>query len=503
MSPDQPRMPAGSLNNSGGRFAPERHDEPVTTLGPERGCETRTPFPGLIELTPATVRVLDAITRNGGHPYLVGGCVRDAILEPGRIPTDVAIEAFGVDIDTLTSALRTVGHVDEVGREFSVLKIRVQREDFDVALPRRDSKSGSGHRGFDVVADPSCTLVDATGRRDFTLNALMFDPATGDVVDCWGGLADLRAGVLRHTTDAFSDDPLRVLRAVQFAARFGFTIDDQTATMCQSLAGSFTELSPERVWTEWRKIGSQGRHLSAALAVLAQTGWERHFEAIADLHGVPQDPSWHPEGDVHAHSGLAGDKGAQLADSAGLVGDDRTVVVLASLLHDVGKVTHTQVADGRVTSSGHDHAGVEPARCFLATIDATREVRDRILPLVREHMSATTAQTPSRAAVRRLARRLAPATIDEWALVVAADKGGRGAGSTAPGTEAWLELARQMGTQQAPARPILRGEHLIAAGMKPGPAFAPIMKAALAAQDDELFTDEVGAIDWLAAHLRR
>lgn len=502
MNADQPRLLAGSPCATGGRFASGRHTEPVTSLGTERGRETRTPFPGLIDLTPATTRVLDAITAAGGHPFLVGGCVRDAILEPERVPKDVDIEVFGLDVDSLAGALGTVGNVDEVGREVSVLKIRVAGEDFDVALPRRDSKVGTGHRGFEVVADPGCTLAEASGRRDFTLNALMFDPVTQEVVDCWGGLGDLQAGVLRHTTEAFADDPLRVLRGVQFSARFGFTMDPGTAALCRSLADSYAELSTERVWTEWHKIATKGVHLPAALATLDQTGWERHFPQISGLHGVEQDPRWHPEGDVHAHAGLAGDKAAELADAAGLTGDDRAVVVFAALAHDFGKVTHTQHAiqpgePDRITSRGHAEAGVEPAREFLRSIGAPRHILDRVLPLVREHMVATTAEAVSKPGVRRLARRLAPASMTEWALVTAADKGGRGAGSVEPGTQRWMRLADELVVTATPEQGILRGEHLIAAGMHPGPAFAPILRDSVAAQDDGAFTDEAGAVRWL------
>lgn len=499
----QPRQPRGVP--VGGQYAQSARAE-VTSLDGAR--EVLHHRPGLVELTPATRRVVDAITAAGGEPYLVGGCVRDAVLHPGRRPKDIDIEVYGLDIDTLRDGLATVGYVDEVGRAFSVLKIRRGGEDFDVSLPRRDAKTGVGHRGFEVIADPHASRLEASARRDFTINALMLDPTTDELVDCWGGLDDLESGILRHTTEAFADDPLRVLRGVQFAARFGFRMDPETADLCRSLSGTYPELSKERVWGEWQKIAAKGTHISAALEVLKQTGWEEHYPQIAVLHGVPQDEHWHPEGDVHTHVGLAGDKAAQLAAAAGMSDDDRTVVVLASVLHDVGKATHTQIRhwdDGEVdiTSQGHADAGVEPAEEFLKAIDTPRHIRDRVLPLIREHMAATNNEHPSRPAVRRLARRLQPATISEWALVVTADKGGRGAGSVPGGVDRWVELAQQTGTQSAPVSPLLRGEHLIAEGMKPGPAFAPIMRGAMTAQDDGEFDDEPGAIAWLAARLSR
>jgi len=296
------------------------------------------------------------------------------------------------------------------------------------------------------------------------------------------------------------EDPLRVLRGAQLAARFGFRLDPGTAELCRSLVPAYAGLPVERIWGEWRTIGERGRHVSAALAVLSESGWLAHVPQLARLAGVPQDPRWHPEGDVLTHSGLAADAAAALADDAGLTGDDRTVVVLGALLHDVGKAEHTQVrADGRITSYGHADGGVAPAQRLLASIGAPRTVVDRITPIVREHMTATsTPGRPSAAAVRRLARRLGPASITEWSLVCAADHAGRGAGSGPDPTTSWLAVAETAGVDRRPTRLLLRGDDLIALGHAPGPQYRPVMDAALAAQDDGEFTDHAGGVAWLA-----
>uniref|UniRef100_UPI0034E048E1 HD domain-containing protein n=1 Tax=Modestobacter roseus TaxID=1181884 RepID=UPI0034E048E1 len=396
---------------------------------------------------------------------------------------------------------RTVGPVDEVGRAFAVLKLRRGEEDFDVSLPRTEVKTGPGHTGFVVVPDPATPPRTAAGRRDFTLNALMYDPATEEVLDFFGGLADLRDGVLRHTTAAFAEDPLRVLRGAQFAARFGFRLAAETAALCRQLAPTFGELATERVWGEWRKIGEKGRHVSAALAALDDAGWLGHFPQLARLAGIPQDPHWHPEGDVLTHSGLAADAAARLADAAGLTGDDRSVVVLGALVHDLGKATHTQVrADGRITSYGHAAAGVVPAGELLTAIGAPPGLIARITPIVREHMVAIgSVGTPRASVVRRLARRLAPATVAEWSLVCGGDHGGRGTGSGPNPTLAWLGVAEDVGVTQRPGKLLLRGTDLMALGHAPGRHYAPVMAAALDAQDDGAFTDHAGAVEWLAA----
>lgn len=464
-----------------------------------------TPMPGLVELPDALGRVLAAILATGARPYLVGGCVRDALLNPGQPPKDIDIEVFGADLPTLARALRGLGHVGEAGKSFAVLKARVDGLDVDVSVPRLEVKTGAGHAGFAVTPDPGASLESASSRREYTINALMWDPVGGDLIDCWGGLDDLHSRVLRHVGPAFVEDPLRVLRGAAFAARFDLVMHPDTVALAASITGGFPELALDRVWGVWEKIATAATKPSAALRVLADTGWETHFPELAALHGVPQDPHWHPEGDVWAHTGLAGDAAARLATDAGLGGLERAIVVLAALCHDMGKAAATQVprpgdATARITSYGHDKAGVEVARSFLRRIGAPRTVIQAVVPLVSEHMVSVTGGTVTRSGVRRLARRLAPATVEQWAMVVAADKGGRGPGSVPAGTERWLELARDLGVQTAPGRGLLTGDHLIAAGLVPGPAFGPILRAAIAAQDGGEFVDEDGALAWLAHH---
>lgn len=369
--------------------------------------------------------------------------------------------------------------------------------------PGETPRPGVGHTGFVSVPDPHASLEQATARRDLTINALMYAPVPQSGIDCWDGLGDLRAKALRHTTERFAEDPLRVMRAVGFVARFGFTLHPSTVALSRSSVRSSDELVMKRMWQEWHEIAAKGTYLAEALETLHATGWDAHFPHLAALHAVEQDAHWHPEGNVFIHSGLAASKAAALADEAGLEGDDRVVVVLAALVHDFGKVTHTQVetdADGRrrVRSKGHAQAGVEPAMGFLTQIGAPRSIRERVAPLVREHM-ASTGTTARASAVRRLARRLAPATMAEWALVVEADKGGRGAGSISGDTAQWLAVAAALGAERAPRPSILRGRHLIDAGMTPGPDFKDILERALAAQDEGAFGDEAGALAWLRA----
>lgn len=382
-------------------------------------------------------RVLAAIRQAGGRPLLVGGCVRDALMGHPA-PKDIDVEVYGMrDAGQLAQVL-VAWNPDEVGKSFGVLKVRAGDADVDISLPRRERKIGPGHRGFSAeTADLS--YAEASARRYFTVNSVMRDPATGEVIDCHGGRADIAAGVLRHTSPAFAEDPLRVLRAVQFAARFGWRLAPGTARLCRLLHGSYAELPAERVWTEWQKMGTRGTDVTAGLRALAVSGWEDHFPQIASLHGVPQDPGWHPEGDVHVHSGLAGDQAARLCDEAGITGEGRAILVLAAIAHDFGTVTHTQRGGKRITSYGHAAGGVGPATRWLEGIGCPPGCIKRIVPLVREHMFFQ--GKPTKPAVRRLARRLDPVPLADLVVLCGADRAppDRGRDDARPGVQAGLD----------------------------------------------------------------
>lgn len=495
-----------------GRFSSKTGQEPEVSLMNQRIEQD------LVPLTESAQQILEACRAAGGKPLLVGGSVRDALRgdAPGA-GHDIDIEVHGVDkLSTLAPFLYKVGSVSEVGASFGVLKVTAGKEEYDVAVPRRESRNGTGHRAFDVVVDPTLSVRDAFARRDFTMNAIGWEPETGEVLDPFGGERDLENGILRHTSDAFADDPLRVLRGVQMAARFDMEMHPETVEMCRSIADRFSELSTERVYGELNKLALSDKP-SAGLRVLKETGWVRHFPELAAAIDLHQDSRYHPEADVYEHQSQAADVAARYAAANGLAGEDRTVIVMAAMLHDVGKATTTiEHEDGRITSAGHAEEGVHAAEAFLQRAGFPGAVRKRVLPLVREHMFLHSWQkkgTTGDAALRRLVRRLEPATIQEWAILNDADVRGRsGALSDAqkvsdqeavPRTEAWLwlERAKTIGSER-PKPGILRGEHLMAAGMKPGPEFRPIMDAAREAQDSGEFDDEAGAVAWFTAYRR-
>jgi tRNA nucleotidyltransferase (CCA-adding enzyme) len=463
------------------------------------------------ELTlPADLRAMLEAVRQVGRPRLVGGGVRDWLL--GLAPKDFDVEVGGVDFETLQRTLTPFGATDVVGRSFGVIKVRSRAtgEEYDFSLPRRESKTGAGHRGFAVAPDPELSDAEAAARRDFTVNALACDPFTGEIIDPHGGRADLAARVLRHTSDAFVEDPLRVLRGMQLAARFDFSLAPETAALCRSIAATYTELPLERVWGEWEKWAAKSVRPSRGLTVLEETGWLRHFPEIAALRGTPQEPEWHPEGDVFTHTQCCLDALVALPEWIASDPPRRRLLMFAVLAHDFAKPATTRREEKRGamrwTSPGHEAAGGPIAIAFLRRIGALRELDAPVSALVINHLAHHHGQAEfSDTSVRRLARRLAPATIAELAAVMRADSNGRPP-LTSPETHARIDRlearARALLFENLAPKPILQGRHLLALGRAPSPDFSRILHAAFEAQLDGAFTDEAGGVAWLRDFLR-
>ncbi|MBE0567341.1 MAG: polynucleotide adenylyltransferase, partial [Krumholzibacteria bacterium] len=345
----------------------------------------------------AVLQVCELVQGAGGRAWLVGGGVRDGAR--GLVTRDADLEVFGLEPDALQALLGRVFALELVGRSFGILKLKGLP--IDVGVPRRETRTGAGHRDFAVQADPFLELHLAAARRDFTMNAVYLDPLTGEVKDPYDGIGDLQRGLLRHTSAAFGEDPLRVLRGMQLAARFDLEAAPETVRVCRGMG--MQDLAAERVGEEWRKLIVLGAVPSRGLRFLEQTGWLRFFPELDALRGVPQDPQHHPEGDVWVHTLHCLDAFA----------DERTgdpwedlVVGLAVLCHDLGKADRTTVEEGgRIRSLGHEARSVELARAFLGRLTDQRRLVEQVLPLVAEHGKPQQLfqAGSSDAAVRRLA----------------------------------------------------------------------------------------------------
>lgn len=436
--------------------------------------------------------VLAAIINAGGRPLLVGGAVRDVLL--GFAPKDIDIEVYGLAAEVLADVLASFGKVNAVGRSFGVLKLRLPSgDDVDVALPRRENKIGAGHRGFLVAPDPTMTPEEAALRRDFTINAMALTP-DGTLIDPTSGAEDLRRRVLRHTSPAFAEDPLRVLRGMQFAARFGLRMAPETVALCRSLLPEADTLSVERVWGEWAKWAQKSTDPAAGLLVLQETGWLP--PELQPLIGCKQEPRYHPEGDVWIHTTLVCNAAAHIADRDGLGANDRQIVLFAALCHDLGKPATTVYTANGIRSPGHAIAGLEPTRAFLRRIGAPNAVGEYVLPLIREHMVHIGMQVTA-AAVRRLSVRLKPATVGQWGQVVEADHSGRPPLPPGQPAQAILDMAHNLDVAAQAPQPLLTGRHLISIGFAAGPTLGAILREAYQAQIDGAFATPDEADHWL------
>ncbi len=444
-----------------------------------------------IELPGGLERLLAGLRGAGGRPYVVGGAVRDGLL---GIPTeDWDVEVFGLPAEALETVLAAQGRVDAVGQSFRVFKLSgVEGVDgvVDVSLPRRDSKVAPGHRGIAVTGDPFLPLEEAARRRDFTVNALMLDPATGDLLDPWGGRRDLEARVLRAVDPAtFGDDPLRALRAVQLAARFELRVDEATAALCASMP--LAELPRERVFGEIEKLLLKARRPSIGLALLAEWGMLPVVAPeLVPLATTPQDPEWHPEGDVWTHTLQVVDEAASLL--AGLEHDRprRLAVMLGALCHDLGKPPTTKLEDGRVRSRGHEEAGLPPTTSLLDRWNVHTlsgyDVRGQVLALVAQHLKPgqlyDDRERVSDGAIRRLARKV---EADLLYRVSRADCLGRRPGRFEPVAMEWFrERVRQLDVALRPPEPLLKGRDLLELGMRPGPQVGHVLQAVYELQLD-------------------
>jgi tRNA nucleotidyltransferase (CCA-adding enzyme) len=430
----------------------------------------------------------------GGRALLVGGCVRDVLMKSE--PKDWDLEVYGIEPAKLRGLLDRFGTVNVVGEAFTVYKLGV---DLDVSLPRRERKSGRGHRAFVIEGDPFMTLEDAARRRDFTINAILEDPLTGEVIDPFHGHDDIDNKILRAVSvDTFAEDSLRVLRAAQFAARFLFSIEPETFALCRTI--NLADLPAERIWMEFEKLLLQAQHPSIGLHWLRDLGVVKQlFPELKVLIDVPQDKEWHPEGDVFVHTQLVADRARELIDD--LPYAKQVTVMLAAVAHDFGKPATTEFLEGRWRSRGHEEAGVAPTISFLDrlnlhTLDGY-DVRAQVVALVKDHLKPgeffKKREEVGDGAFRRLARKC---ELDLLYRVAKADSLGRNAEWVpreqwydAEAQEWFIRRARELEVDRQPPAPILLGRHLLELGLEPGPRMGEITKAIYEMQLDGRIRD--------------
>lgn len=441
------------------------------------------------EVPEKITKLAEIIKVNGGRAMLVGGCVRDNLL--GIEAKDFDVEIYGIEPQKLKEILEGFGKVDAVGEVFTVYKLG---NDLDVSLPRREKKVSRGHKGFVVEGDPQMSFEEAAKRRDFTINAILQDVLTGEIIDIYGGREDIERKLIRHvSSETFTEDSLRVLRAAQFAARFEFEIDAETVEMCRAI--DLTDLPKERIWSELEKLLLRAQKPSDGLKWLYKLGVTKQlFPEMEALVGVPQEKAWHPEGNVDTHTLLVVDEARKLIDD--LPYAKKVAVMLGALCHDFGKPATTKFFDGRWRSHAHDEAGVEPTISFLDKLGIYTinnfDVREQVIGLVRYHLKPgefyKQRENLGDGAFRRLARKVEP---DLLYRVSRADTLGRNADWVprkkwfdAVPQEWFIERVRELEIEKEAPKPLLMGRHLKQLGLTPSPQFTEITKAVYEMQLD-------------------
>lgn len=421
------------------------------------GREEYGPHVAPLSLTlPLGVNQLISEISEYAQPLLVGGTVRDA-LRGDTNPKDFDIEVYHVSLDDLADRLRRDGYVvDEVGKSFGVLKVRTRGEadDIDISVPRRDSLVGSGHQGFSVETSEDLDIIEASARRDFTINAMMYDHQKQLLIDPHNGSADLQKKVLRHVSDAFAEDPLRALRGFQFAARYGMTLDPETAKLCQQLAPRAQELASERIATEWDKFYSKGQHLGQGLQALHDAGWDTHVNGLAEINTQALRDTL--------------DKAHSWSKTQTITGEQKQALYASIFLSHLKEKDQQDFSKKTLIGSKVQSSALQLSRL---------KVDDEVTP----YMVRRAAQQASTAGV----------SLRLWAAREALL--GRSARA-----EAVSSLAEQIGCLDGPEEPLVMGRDVLERTSRlPGKWLGALLKDAEEAQYQGAFTTQAEGLSWI------
>ncbi len=412
------------------------------------------------------LKIAQLVADKGGRAYYVGGLVRDRLM--GKPCSDIDIEVHGIEPKDLFELLKGVGDPLSFGSSFGIYSLK--GTNIDIAMPRKEHATGRGHRDFDVFVDPYLSLKDAATRRDFTMNAVMEDILTGELIDPFGGKEDIEKGIIRHVNDlSFAEDPLRVLRAAQFKARFGFSVADRTKRLCKLIDLSF--LTKERVEGEMKKALLSSSRPSVFFEFLKDIDQlDFWFKELGDCIGVEQDPIYHPEGDVFVHTMEVIDRAAAVRGRT----SDPYAFMLLALTHDFGKTVTTERINGRIHAYGHETEGVPLAESFIKRISNEKAVLDYVVNMVPLHMKPNLVAY-SKSSIKSTNRMFDSAIAPKDLIYIAmADKPVMSGTDPFTGDSAFL-FERYEIYLDTMRRPYVSGKDLVEAGLTPSADFSDIL----------------------------
>ncbi|MBR5143834.1 MAG: tRNA nucleotidyltransferase [Clostridia bacterium] len=414
-------------------------------------------------------KIAEAVAENGGCAYFVGGYVRDIIRgNPGK---DVDIEIHGISPDALKQILSGLGQRMEIGESFGIFGLKGYS--LDIAMPRTETNRGKGHKDFDIFVDPHIGTVKAAKRRDFTINALMQNILSGEIIDHFGGRDDLEKGIIRHIDpDTFVEDPLRVLRGAQFASRFGFTIADETIELCRGM--DISTLARERVIGELEKALTKSDKPSIFFELMRKMGhlsiWFPELEALI---GVEQNPKHHAEGDVWVHTMMVLDEVAKIRHYA----SDELGVMLSAITHDFGKAICTEIVKGEIHAYEHETKGLPIIESFMHRLTNEHKLIKYVLNLSEYHMKPNT--LAAMGASIKSTNKMFDKSVDPAGLLCLAVADGLG--KIAPREYISYDdffIERLAIYREYMSRPHVTGQDLIDAGIQPSKSFSEYLEYA-------------------------
>ena len=404
-----------------------------------------------------------AVAKAGGKAYYVGGFVRDRLM--GVPNKDIDIEVHGLYPNRLEEILDGLGEKITVGESFGVYGLKGYS--IDIAMPRKEEMRGKGHRDFDICVDPFLGTRKAAMRRDFTINAMMQDVLTGEIVDDYSGREDLKRGIIRHVNDqTFPEDPLRVLRGAQFASRFDYKIAPETVSLCSKMDLNY--LPKERVMGELEKALLKADKPSLFFEVLREMGQlDLWFPELRDLIGVKQNPLFHLEGDVWVHTMMVLDAAVKYREKA----KKPLGFMLSAVTHDFGKAICTEVINGVIHSYNHETKGLPLIDAFMKRLTSETDLIAYVLNMSENHMKPNVVAFQKSSV--KATNKMFDKSVDPEGLIYLSASDGQGKISSCNQVSNLEFLLERLEIfKEYMSRPYVMGRDLIAAGLKPGESFS-------------------------------
>lgn len=419
--------------------------------------------------TEISEKLASLVASNGGKAYYVGGFVRDRLM--GKETKDTDIEVHGITKTKLESIIDSLGKCAETGKYFGVYKLRGY--EIDIAIPRKETVTGKGHRDFIIDVDPFIGTKKAASRRDFTVNAIMQDILSGEIIDHFGGIKDLNNKTLKHVSEAsFGEDPLRVLRGAQFASRFGFKISSETVELCKGI--DLGQLSRERVFEEMKKALLKSEKPSLFFEKLREMNQLSYwFSKLEKLSEIPQHSVHHKEGSVWNHTMMVLDEAAKRRRES----EFPLYFMISALVHDMGKAVCTEYIKGDYHAYGHETEGVSEVKEFLRNITDEKALIRYAVNMTKLHMKPNTFANDKSSV--KATNKLFDESVCPDDLILLALCDGYGKIPQKPGKENEAFLRERLKIyREYISRPCVTGKDLIDAGITQGENFASLLEYA-------------------------